>query len=135
MNNICEKAVLYAAGELPADEKAAFETHLNTCASCRAEVALLNKTQEALNPPAAPGAVVENLFAKTTRKKAPFWAVWKTALAGTAVLGVGIVFLLAALHPDRSAFDATEVVAYMSEHLDEDYQNFSSDLELFEEDF
>ena len=70
MNNICEKAVLYVSGELPTDEKAAFETHLKTCASCRAEVALLNKTQEALNPPAAPGAVVENLFAKTTRKKA-----------------------------------------------------------------
>ena len=48
MNNTCEKAVLYAAGELTADEKTAFETHLKTCASCRAEVALLNKTQEAL---------------------------------------------------------------------------------------
>ncbi|WP_177748787.1 zf-HC2 domain-containing protein [Candidatus Avelusimicrobium fimicolum] len=135
MNNTCEKAVLYAAGELTADEKAAFETHLKTCASCRAEVALLNKTQEALIPPAAPGVVVEELFAKTTRKKISFLAVWKTALAGTAVLGVGIFFLLATLHPDRAAFDTTEIVAYMSEHLDEDYQNFSSDLELFEEDF
>lgn len=135
MNNTCEKAVLYAAGELTADEKTAFETHLKTCASCRAEVALLNKTQEALIPPRRSRCGGGGVVCQNNPQKISFWAVWKTVLAGTAVLGVGIFFLLATLHPDRAAFDTTEIVAYMSEHLDEDYQNFSSDLELFEEDF
>ena len=82
----------------------------------------------------APAAVVEELFSKTTRRKS-FFAGWKPALAGTALLGAGIFMLLAGLHPDKAAFDASEVIAYMSENLDDEYLSFSNDLDLFEQEF
>ena len=44
----CENLMLYASGELEAQNKAAFEQHLQTCAACRAELALLRRTEEAL---------------------------------------------------------------------------------------
>ena len=130
----CENLMLYASGELEAQNKAAFERHLQMCAACRAELALLRRTEEALAAPAAPAAVVEKLFSKTTRCKS-FFAGWKPALAGTALLGVGIFMLLAGLHPDKTAFDASEVIAYMSENLDDEYLSFSNDLDLFEQEF
>lgn len=130
----CENLMLYASGELEAQNKAAFEQHLQTCAACRAELALLRRTEEALAAPAAPAAVVEELFSKTTRRKS-FFAGWKPALAGTALLGAGIFMLLAGLHPDKTAFDASEVIAYMSENLDDEYLSFSNDLDLFEQEF
>ncbi len=130
----CEKVMLYASNELDGTEKAAFEKHLQACAACRAELALLRRTEEALAAPAAPASVVDELFAKTTRRKS-FFAGWKPALAGTALLGLGLVMVLAGLQPDKTAFDASEVIAYMSENLDEEYLNFSNDLALFEQEF
>ena len=56
-------------------------------------------------------------------------------MAGTALLGLGLVMVLAGLQPDKTAFDASEVIAYMSENLDEEYLNFSNDLALFEQEF
>ena len=130
----CENLMLYASDELGAAEKAGFEKHLENCPSCRTELALLRRAEESLVPAAAPEAVVERLFAKTTRKKS-FFAGWKPALAGTALLGVGIFMVLAGLHQDKTAFDATEVIAYMSENLDDEYLSFSNDLALFEQEF
>ncbi len=130
----CEELPLYAAHELEEARKAAFEKHLAQCPACQAELALLRRTEEALQAPAAPAQVVEELFSKTTRKKS-FFAGWKPALAGTALLGVGLLMVLAGLHPDKAAFDATEVMAYMSENLDEEYLSFSNDLDLFEQEF
>lgn len=130
----CENLMLYASDELGAAEKAGFEKHLENCPSCRTELALLRRAEESLVPAAAPEAVVERLFAKTTRKKS-FFAGWKPALAGTALLGVGIFMVLAGLHPDKTAFDASEVIAYMSENLDDEYLSFSNDLDLFEQEF
>ncbi len=130
----CEDLMLYAANELDSERKAGFEKHLENCPSCRAELAWYHRVDSALEAPAAPVAIVEHLFAKTTRRKS-FFAGWKPALAGTALLGVGIFIILAGLHPDKTAFDATEVIAYMSENLDEEYLNFSNDLALFEQEF
>ena len=131
---VCNQVLLYAQQELVGAEKAAFEAHLPACAACRAELAFLQRAEEALIPPAAPAAVVEHLFAKTSRKKS-FFAVWKPALVSTALLGVGITLFLGGLHPDKTAFDANEVIAYMSENLDEDYRLFAEDLSVFEEEF
>ena len=131
----CENLMLYASNELDGAAKAAFEQHLQTCSSCRAELALLRLTDEALAAPAAPASVVENLFAKTTRRRKSFFAGWKPAFAGTALLGLGLLTFLAGLQPDKTAFDASEVIAYMSENLDEEYLNFSNDLALFEQEF
>ena len=130
----CEDLMLYASGELDGPRKEAFRQHLQVCASCRAELKLLQRTDEALAAAAAPGSVVEELFAKTTRRKS-FFAGWKPAFAGTALLGLGLLTFLARLQPDKTAFDASEVIAYMSENLDEEYLNFSNDLALFEQEF
>lgn len=132
----CEDLMLYASNELEGGRKAEFEKHLAQCAACRAELALIRRADESLAPAAAPAHVVDALFAKTTRRKSFFagWN-WKPALAGTALLGVGLFVVLAGLHPDKAAFDATEVIAYMSENLDEEYLNFANDLALFEQEF
>ncbi len=130
----CEELMQYASNELDAEQKAAFEKHLYNCPSCRMELDLLRRLDGALAAPAAPASVVEKVFAKTSRRKS-FFAGWKPALAGTALLGVGMFMVLAGLHPDKAAFDATEVIAYMSENLDEEYLNFSNDLSLFEQEF
>ena len=130
----CENVMLYASNELDGAEKAEFEKHLQTCAACRAELRLMQRTEEALAAAAAPASVVEDLFAKTTRRKS-FFAGWKPALAGTALLGLAMVMALGVLQPDKTAFDASEVIAYMSENLDEEYLNFANDLALFEQEF
>ena len=130
----CEDLMLYAANELYGERKAGFEKHLESCPSCRAELALMRRMDGARTAPAAPAAVVDQLFAKTTRRKS-FFAGWKPVLAGTALLGLGLFMVLAGLHPDKTAFDANEVIAYMSENLDEEYLNFSNDLALFEQEF
>lgn len=134
--NVCEQILLYAQGELSGQEKTRFEEHLDSCAACRKELAFIKRMDEALIPPAAPQSAVEGLFAKTTRKKTFFAGLrWKPAMAGAAMLGLGIFIFLAGLHPDKAAFDAREVIAYMSENLDEEYLSFADDLTALEEEF
>lgn len=134
--NGCEQILLYAQGELEGADKAAFETHLDVCPACRQELAFLKRMDEALVPPAAPQSAVEHIFAKTTRKKSFFAGLrWKPALTGAAMLGLGIFIFLAGLQPDKTAFDAREVIAYMSENLDAEYLSFADDLAAWEEEF
>jgi len=54
----CEQILLYAQGELNAEDKTAFETHLKTCGACQAELKFLAKLDEGLTPPAAPQRAV-----------------------------------------------------------------------------
>lgn len=134
--NGCERVLLYAGNELQGAEKERFEEHLKSCAACREELAFLRRADGAFVPPAAPQCVVDGLFAKTTRKKSFFagWK-WKPALAGFALAGLGIWMFLAGPQPDKAAFDAREVIAYMSENLDAEYLSFADDLTAFEEEF
>ena len=131
---LCENLMLYAQGELEGAEKARFEEHLEKCPSCQKELAFLTQMDEALSAPAAPAGVVEELFSKTTRKKS-FLAGWKPVFASTALLGVALFLTFIGLQPDKAAFDASEVIAYMSENLDAEYQSFAEDLAAFEEEF
>lgn len=134
--NECEQILLYAQGELAGEEKTRFERHLDECPRCRKELAFLNRVSVALVPPAAPQSAVEHIFAKTTRKKSFFAGFnWKPALAGAAMLGLGIFIFLADLQPDKTAFDAREVIAYMSENLDAEYLSFADDLAALESEF
>jgi hypothetical protein len=48
-----EKLLAYADDDLPADERAAIEAHLEACADCRAEAAGLRRTEDALRALAA----------------------------------------------------------------------------------
>ena len=131
---VCEKLMLYAQGELEGTDKNRFEAHLKECTSCQEELAFVRKMDESLSAPAAPASVVEELFSKTTRKKS-FLAGWKPVFASTALLGVALFVTFIGLQPDKAAFDASEVIAYMSENLDEEYRTFAEDLAAFEEEF
>jgi anti-sigma factor RsiW len=131
---VCEKLMLYAQGELEGTDKNRFEAHLKECTSCQEELAFVRKMDESLFAPAAPASVVEELFSKTTRKKS-FLAGWKPVFASTALLGVALFVTFIGLQPDKAAFDASEVIAYMSENLDEEYRTFAEDLAAFEEEF
>lgn len=134
--NGCEQILLYLQGELEGADKAAFETHLAVCQTCQKELEFLKRVDAALVPPAAPQSAVEHIFAKTTRKKSFFAGFnWKPALAGAAMLGLGIFIFLADLQPDKTAFDAREVIAYMSENLDAEYLSFADDLDALESEF
>lgn len=132
----CEQILLYVQDELSSPEKVRFEAHLASCPACQKELAFLRKLDGALIPPAAPQSAVDKLFAKTTRKKTFFAGLsWKPALAGAAMLGLGIFIFLAGLQPDKAAFDAREVIAYMSENLDDEYLAFADDLSALEAEF
>ncbi len=121
----CEQILLYAQGELNADDKAAFEAHLKTCGACQAELKFLAKLDEGLTPPAAPQRAVDKLFARTTRKKS-IWARFKWELAGLTAAACG-AFVWTFL-PAHQAFNAHELVAYMNISADDEYGSFAQEL-------
>lgn len=121
----CEQVLLYAQGELNRAEKTAFEAHLKACPACREELAFLTKLDEALVPPAAPQQVVDKLFARTTRKK-PFWARFKWELAGLTATACGA--FVWTLLPANQAFNAHELVAYMSASATDEFASFAQEL-------
>lgn len=132
----CDQLLLYAKGELAGPEQDRFAMHLASCRACREELSFLRKTEAALTPSSAPQSAVDKLFAKTSRKPSFFAGLrWKPALAGAAVLGLGMLIFWAGLQPDKAAFDAREVIAYMSENLDAEYQSFADDLSALESEF
>lgn len=124
----CEQVILYANGELEGTEKTAFEAHLKTCEACQQELKFLEATQSALTAKTAPEKVINDLFAKTSRKK-KWFAGWKPVVAG--ICAVGLIGIMVFPRPDKETLDR-EVIVYMSENLDADYQTFKSDLDLFE---
>lgn len=128
----CKDLLLYAQGELDNTAQRDFEEHLKTCARCQAELAFVRRTGQALIPPSAPAVLVDKLFAKTTRKQS-FFARYKTLWVGFAA--AAIVGLLLMPRPDKINMINAEVLAYLSENLDADYQTFASDLAEFENEF
>lgn len=124
----CEQVILYANGELEGTEKTAFEAHLKTCEACQQELKFLEATQSTLTAKTAPETVINDLFAKTSRKK-KWFAGWKPVVAG--ICAVGLIGIMVFPRPDKETLDR-EVIVYMSENLDADYQTFKSDLDLFE---
>ena len=128
----CEQILLYAAGELNATDKAAFETHLKTCPACQGELKFLTKLDEGLTPPAVPAHVITQLFARTTRKKS-IWARFKWELAGIAAAACGaFVFMYL---PAHQAFNAHDLVAYMNLSADDEYTSFAQELTDMEDYF
>lgn len=129
----CEQVLLYAQGELNAEDKAAFETHLKTCGACQNELKFLAKVDQALAAPAAPVRVIDKLLARTTRKKS-VWARFKLGWTVAAVAACMGVFLMT-FSPARQAFDAQELVAYMSTSADDEYTSFAQELTDMEDYF
>ena len=122
----CKNIMLYLAGELNLQERAAFKRHLAECRACRAELTLWQAAQEPGQAPAAPAPVVEALFAKTTRKPKFWQAFFRPAWVACA---------LAAVLVAGPGYDSREVMAYMNTHLEEDYQTFALDLAQLEAEF
>jgi anti-sigma factor RsiW len=108
----------YADGELDAAHATAFETHLETCASCRAALdawmAERKAVTAALDVGAAPQALKDRVRGLTVaapmrRRGAPTWALQAAALAGVAILSSGATFaVMQTAHQDRiqTLFDA-----------------------------
>jgi len=131
--NCNEQVLLYTAGELNAQQKQVFETHLKTCEKCQAALRFATQVQENLTAPAAPANLVDRVFAKTSRRKKAYWLWgWKPLLTGAAMLGMGLLSFNLLTRTDKSTLGGDDIVAYMSENLDEDYQAFENDLDLFE---
>lgn len=129
----CKNIMLYLAGELNPQERAAFKRHLEKCRACRAELTLWQAAQEPAPAPAAPAPVVEALFAKTTRKP-KFWrAFFRPAWVACALAAVLVAGGL--MWQERPGYDSREVMAYMNTHLEEDYQTFALDLAQLEAEF
>ena len=134
--NCNEQVLLFTAGELNEDEKKSFQAHLKTCPKCQAALRFVTQVEENLSAPAAPAALVDKVFAKTTRKRKSSWLWgWKPALTATAMLGMGLLCVSTFRHTDKTTPYSEDFSSYMSENLDEDYQTFSSDLDLFEQYF
>lgn len=129
----CKDILLYESGELNAAQRQAFEQHLKTCASCQAQLKLMHSIESSLIAPAAPAALVERVLTRTTRKPT-WWARWRTTLAGAmAVVLIAAVVGIRMLQP--SSFSHSELVAYMSENVADEYATFMQDLDLFERTF
>lgn len=134
----CDKVMLYAYGELPEEERVSFRRHLEQCAHCRAEVKFVQAQQAALHAPAAPAELVDAVFAKTTRR-APaisWFAKLKPLWSGVciAILAAGL-FTGGWMLEHRPGYDSQEIIAYMADNLDEEYQTFASDLAQMEAEF
>ena len=128
----CNQWFLYQAGELDAHEQEAFKEHLASCKECQINQRLSQAVQNALVPQAAPAALVEQIFTKTTRKPS-WWKRWQLVWAGglaVLLLAVGWVNIF----QDRSLTNS-ELVAYMSQSNQDEYADFLSDLDLFEQTF
>ncbi|MBO4675671.1 MAG: zf-HC2 domain-containing protein [Elusimicrobiaceae bacterium] len=130
----CNDVLLYAQGALPEGQKVAFEAHLKTCRACQAELAFLAKLDESLTAPAAPQRVVDELFARTTRKKS-VWARFKVAWTAAAFSAVCVGIFAFNLFAPRAAFNASELVAYMNTGVENEYSIFASELTDMEDYF
>jgi anti-sigma-K factor RskA len=93
-----ENIPAYALGALEADEAAALETHLQTCASCQTELAEYRALSDSLltavpprQPPAALRRRLQNRLPGAQSPKQPRWKVSLAPALGLAVLALFIL--------------------------------------------
>ncbi len=90
---------------------------------------------QALTAPAAPAALVDKVFAQTTRRPS-WWVRYKMALVGgVAALVVGVCVGVGHFVHTAPSYDKAQLVVYMSQTEQDEYTTFLSDLELFEQEF
>ena len=119
--NECEKILLYAQHELAPEEEQAMTTHIQTCDTCKKQLAFLNRLDQALVAPAVPADLVDRVLAKTSRKKTVFFS-WKKIIAVAATVLIAAVVWVDVVHQTISdPFTAGEdLVAYMQDNLGEE---------------
>lgn len=137
MTRECENVTLYFYGELEQAQTDAFKAHLKQCPRCRQELELLAQTQEALIPPAAPQSVVERVLAPAQAKPIIGYLrrILRPALTAVLLIGVGVYMFVAGPKPEQWLDDGRELVAYISEEADAEYNQFVTDFEAFENEF
>lgn len=136
MEKECENLTLYFYGELEPPRAAEFKKHLRVCPRCAAELLFLQRTQEALVPPAAPKTVVEGVLAPARQSGGGYlWQVLKPALATALVLGLGIYFFAAGPRMHGFIDEGKDLVASISAEADEEYNKFAQEFDAFENEF
>ncbi len=123
----CKQWYLFQVGQLTAVD---FKAHAATCRTCQAYEQWDKALSTALTASAAPAQLVERVLAQTTRRK-NWWMQWKMVLVGgltVLLLALGIGIRLS----QPTAFNHTELVAYMSQTTQDEYTTFSNDLNLLE---
>ena len=103
--DVRRKLVEYAEASLPLGEKAEVESHLETCARCRAERAALDRAETALRALAAVETAPEltaDLHHRLAAGRPPRRFIWVWAGVGVAAVAV-TVGLLARLHSTTPA--------------------------------
>ncbi|MBR3604327.1 MAG: zf-HC2 domain-containing protein [Elusimicrobiaceae bacterium] len=135
MKKECENLTLYFYGELEEQEKALFQAHLPHCPICQKELVFLQRTQEALVPPAAPQALVEAVLAQA--KPVSFWRkFYKPALGLAATMAAGVCLLvLSPAKTQQPTSQSANWLAYVSVEADEEYNSFLQEFETFENGF
>jgi len=114
-----DKLLDFAYGELPANEAAAVDAHVRTCAKCGQALAQIKGVRSVFGPlpmVAAPEAGLDSLLGyaeqharRNSEKKAPAWRTWIFGLASAAALiVVGVVAVRAS---EESPSTAKEIVA------------------------
>ncbi|HEY3219241.1 MAG TPA: anti-sigma factor [Gemmatimonadales bacterium] len=91
-----ELAAPYALGSLDAEERAEFERHLETCASCRAEVQSFREVSGLLAqtvPPATPPAELRERILRAARQVRPLTPRRRTILPWAAAAAVVLAIL------------------------------------------
>ncbi len=129
----CKEWIKFEEGDKTPQQQAQWQTHAKTCAYCREQQALSQAIGQALVPAAAPAHLVDAVLAKTTRKQ-PLWIRWRKVLVGS----MAALFIAAGVYgisQRTTPFNRAELVTYMSESNQDDYYVFTSDLDLFEQEF
>ena len=93
-----------------------------------------NLISQALEAPAAPAQLVEKVFAKTTRRPS-WWVRYKMALVGGVTAVVVAVCVGVGMGSRSVPLDNGKLVVYMSQTQQDEYATFSSDLDLFEQEW
>lgn len=100
MSRPCDSLDLFFDGELPPDERAAFEAHLVGCADCQRELhALMQLTAATMTPPAAPVIVLR-----------PRIAAWKIA-APMLAIAAGVALWVSVPGPEDMSGETGDIVA------------------------
>ena len=95
-----EEITAYVDGELAGEARAELESHIETCASCRAEVAAQERLAEAFaaRPEVTPAGDFEARFwARVAREREAQGTSWVRWLSWRHILGVAVVTAVALL--------------------------------------
>jgi anti-sigma factor RsiW len=128
--NACNNLPLYLYNELDAESKKVFKEHLASCKECQRAAAAFKTLCANKKTLSAPQNVIDAIFEKTTRKRAPliFSKSFKAAFALAACLLIAVFAVSSKKDPRANNFAYADVSI-------EEIINIDSELDEFEADF